>query len=99
VGNIVGPYSFLASEAPTYRTGIIVCMCSRAAEIVVILALRMCFVIPNRSRDKKFSDGDERYDPMGVAWGDITDKQNLHFRYVCEWGRILLSMISADEHV
>ncbi|RSH89200.1 hypothetical protein EHS25_002312 [Saitozyma podzolica] len=82
VGNIVGPYSFLASEAPTYRTGIIVCMCSRAAEIVVILALRMCFVIPNRSRDKKFSDGDERYDPMGVAWGDITDKQNLHFRYV-----------------
>ena len=59
-------------------------MCSRAAEIVVILALRMCFIIPNRNRDKKFSEGDERYDPMGVAWGDITDKQNLHFRYVCE---------------
>ncbi|OWT36696.1 hypothetical protein J008_05545 [Cryptococcus neoformans] len=82
LGNIVGPYSFLDSEAPTYHTGIIVCMCSRAAEIVVILALRLCFVIPNKSRDKKFAEGDERYDPDVQVFEDMTDKQNLHFRYV-----------------
>jgi hypothetical protein len=33
VGNIVGPYSFISSEAPVYRTGIIVCMCCRAGEV------------------------------------------------------------------
>ncbi|WWD21473.1 hypothetical protein CI109_105959 [Kwoniella shandongensis] len=82
VGNIVGPYSFLASEAPVYRTGIIVCMASRSAEIVVILLLRICFVLPNRLRDKKFADGDERYDPNVQEFNDLTDKQNLHFRYV-----------------
>lgn len=57
-------------------------MCSRAAEIVVILALRLCFVIPNKSRDKKFAEGDERYDPDVQIFEDMTDKQNLHFRYV-----------------
>ncbi|WVQ83358.1 hypothetical protein IAT38_005497 [Cryptococcus sp. DSM 104549] len=82
VGNVVGPYSFLSKEAPTYRTGIIVCMASRAAEIVVILLLRLCFVIPNRHRDKLYAEGDERYDPTGQVFEDVTDKQNLHFRYV-----------------
>lgn len=82
-GNIVGPYSFLDSEAPVYRTGIIVCMASRAAEIVVILALRAYFVVANKSRDRKFRDGDERYDPDVQVFEDLTDKKNLHFRYVC----------------
>ncbi|WVW78471.1 hypothetical protein I302_100425 [Kwoniella bestiolae CBS 10118] len=82
VGNIVGPYSFLASEAPVYRTGIIVCMASRAAEILVILGLRFCFIIPNRNRDKKFNEGDESYNPDVQVFVDLTDKQNLHFRYV-----------------
>lgn len=82
-GNIVGPYSFLSSEAPVYKTGIIVCMASRSAEVVVILALRACFVIANKNRDRKFRDGDERYDPDVQVFEDVTDKKNLHFRYVC----------------
>jgi hypothetical protein len=82
VGNIVGPYSFLSSEAPTYRTGIIVCMVSRVCEIFVILGLRLCFTVPNRRRDKKFAEGDERYNPNVQEFDDVTDKKNLHFRYV-----------------
>ncbi|ORY34305.1 major facilitator superfamily domain-containing protein [Naematelia encephala] len=82
VGNIVGPYAFLSKEAPVYLTGIIVCMSSRCAEFVVILLLRLCFVIPNRQRDAKFKSGDERYDPDVQIFEDLTDKQNLHFRYV-----------------
>ncbi|WWC59270.1 uncharacterized protein I303_101820 [Kwoniella dejecticola CBS 10117] len=82
VGNIVGPYSFLTKEAPTYHTGIIVCMCSRAAEIFVILALRFCFTIPNKKRDKRFAEGDESCNPDVQVFVDLTDKQNLHFRYV-----------------
>jgi hypothetical protein len=71
-----------STEAPTYHTGVIVCMCSRAAEFFVILALRACFVVPNRNRDKKFANGDERYNPEVRIYDDLTDKQNLHFRYI-----------------
>ncbi|KAK1922842.1 major facilitator superfamily domain-containing protein [Papiliotrema laurentii] len=82
VGNIIGPYAFIDSEAPGYHTGIIVCMVSRVCEIFVILALRLCFVIPNRNRDAKFRAGDARYDPVVQEFDDITDMKNLHFRYV-----------------
>lgn len=82
-GNIVGPYAFLSSEAPTYRTGIIICMASRSAEILVILALRAYFVMANNHRDKRFREGDESYDPNVQVFDDVTDKKNLHFRYIC----------------
>jgi len=82
VGNIVGPYAFLESEAPTYTTGIVVCMISRIAEIVVILLLRLAFVIPNRNRDKKYAEGDERYNPNVTTYEDLSDWENLHFRYL-----------------
>jgi hypothetical protein len=79
---VVDPALTHVVEAPKYQTGIIVCMVSRICEIFVILGLRMCFVIPNKRRDKKFADGDERYDPKVQIFDDITDKKNLHFRYV-----------------
>lgn len=81
-GNIVGPYSFLDSEAPVYKTGIIVCMASRSAEVIVVLLLRACFVIANKSRDEKFKSGDDRYNPDVQVFEDVTDKKNMHFRYI-----------------
>jgi len=51
-------------------------------QIVVILVLRLAFVIPNKLRDKKFAEGDVRYDPNVITYEDMTDKQNLHFRYL-----------------
>jgi len=96
LGNVIGPYAFFESQAPHYTTGVIVCMISRIAEvcylwmslseaytqIVVILVLRLAFVIPNKLRDKKFAEGDLRYDPNVITYEDMTDKQNLHFRYL-----------------
>jgi len=98
LGNIIGPYAFLSSEAPHYTTGVIVCMISRIAEvrlaraprcwahtdaqIVVILVLRFAFTLPNRNRDKKFAAGDAAYDPSVITYEDVTDKENMHFRYL-----------------
>lgn len=45
-------------------------MASRSVEIIVILCLRLCFVIPNKKRDKKFEEGDERYDPSVQSFED-----------------------------
>lgn len=72
-------------------------MISRIAEILVILALRLTFTIPNKRRDKLFADGDERYDPNVTTYEDVTDKQNLHFRYLCEY--YLTSVWSGLIHV
>lgn len=80
--SVVGPYSFLSSEAPTYHTGTIVCMVSRAAEAVAILLLRLCFTIPNRRRDAAFAAGDADCDPNVQIFEDISDERNKHFRYV-----------------
>lgn len=49
---------------------------------MVILLIRVAFAIPNKLRDKKFAEGDQRYDPSGITYEDMTDKQNLHFRYL-----------------
>ncbi|WVR05518.1 hypothetical protein IAU60_002536 [Kwoniella sp. DSM 27419] len=73
LGNIIGPYAFFESQAPHYTTGVI---------IAVILVLRLAFVIPNRKRNKAFADGNEAYNPEVITYEDMTDKQNLHFRYL-----------------
>jgi hypothetical protein len=70
-------------------------------QIVVILVLRLAFVIPNKLRDKKFAEGDLRYDPNVITYEDMTDKQNLHFRYLsmCPLPyRLPLLMISVKEN-
>lgn len=69
-------------EAPVYRTGIIVCMASRCFELGVILCLRLCFVIPNKRRDRLFAEGEAEYDPMVQLYDDVSDWENKHFRYV-----------------
>jgi hypothetical protein len=53
-------------------------------QIIIILLLRLAFVLPNRLRDKKSADGDKRYDPNVTTYEDISDRENLHFRYMCE---------------
>jgi hypothetical protein len=49
---------------------------------VVILILRAALVIPNQRRDAKYAAGDARYDPKIHIVDDVTDRKNLHFRYV-----------------
>lgn len=82
-GNIVGPFLFLAREAPGYRTGIIACLASRSLEIVIIYALRVIFVASNAKRDKAEKEGRvPAYDKAELDQLDLTDWKNPAFRYV-----------------
>lgn len=54
-------------------------------KIVIILLLRLAFVIPNRKRDKKYAEGDDRYNPNVTTYEDLSDWENLHFRYLCRF--------------
>ncbi|KAL0575525.1 hypothetical protein V5O48_006448 [Marasmius crinis-equi] len=82
VGNIVGPFLFFDSEAPTYTTGVIGCLVSRALEIVVILLLRLVFVVNNKRRDKAVAEGKVTYDDTRTGMEDVSDWKNPAFRYV-----------------
>ncbi|KAJ3986294.1 MFS general substrate transporter [Lentinula detonsa] len=82
IGNIVGPFLFKTSEAPTYYTGVVGCLVSRALEIVIILILRVIFVVSNRRKDRFVAEGHVRYDERSTELEDITDWKNPAFRYV-----------------
>ncbi|KAJ6504899.1 MFS general substrate transporter [Mycena vitilis] len=81
-GNIVGPFLFKDSEAPTYLTGVVGCMVSRILEIFVILALRMVFSRANAKRDRDVAEGRVQYDPHTTTLQDLSDWKNPAFRYV-----------------
>ncbi|TFK46759.1 MFS general substrate transporter [Heliocybe sulcata] len=81
-GNIVGPFLFLDSQAPTYTVGIIGCLISRALEIVVIIILRMLFTAANKRRDQAMAKGEVPNDRPGFSDEDISDWKNQSFRYL-----------------
>ncbi|KAJ7636091.1 MFS general substrate transporter [Mycena polygramma] len=81
-GNIVGPFLFKDSEAPTYLTGVVGCMVSRILEILVILALRVVFSRANAKRDRDVAEGRVQYDPHATTLQDLSDWKNPAFRYV-----------------
>ncbi|KAJ6480896.1 MFS general substrate transporter, partial [Mycena sanguinolenta] len=80
--DIVGPFLFKDSEAPTYITGVVGCMVSRILEIVIILALRIVFSRANAKRDRAVAEGRVEYDERLTTLQDISDWKNPAFRYV-----------------
>ncbi|KAI5478369.1 hypothetical protein MNV49_005220 [Pseudohyphozyma bogoriensis] len=87
-GNISGPFFFKASQAPNYRLGIGAMLTANCLEFVVILLMRFILARANKKRDEQKARmeeaGLEGFGPSAddTAFADLTDKQNLHFRYV-----------------
>lgn len=79
VGNIVGPLLIktetVGKHYPRLWTGVIVCYC-----LVIVLAGTLYFILrkENTRRDKLSMDEKEA---ERVAFDDLTDKENLYFRY------------------
>jgi len=84
-GNIIGPFFYLASQAPRYQLGIWSMIVSHLIEAVLILTLRFILARENKRRDEVQSameGGLEGRDLDATAFGDLTDKENLNFRYI-----------------
>lgn len=75
VGNIIGPHSFLAREAPLYQTGCRVILACASAQVVLAICLRLLLIRRNKRRDAQvaaFHDGagpQSEYDELA----DMTD--------------------------
>ncbi|KAM0712148.1 hypothetical protein Q7P37_011242 [Cladosporium fusiforme] len=84
-GNIAGPFFYLSSQSPRYTLGIWSMIVSHLLEAALILLLRFILARENRRRDKVQSameGGLEGRDLNATAFGDLTDWENLNFRYI-----------------
>ncbi|KJK60203.1 D-galactonate transporter [Aspergillus parasiticus SU-1] len=83
VGNIIGPQTFQARDAPEYRPAKIAVLVTQAVAGILAVVLFGYYVWENRRRDR----AQTAQEGQGVvtdekAWGGLTDKQNKDFRYV-----------------
>lgn len=83
VGNIIGPQTFRASEAPAYQSAKISLVCTWSVSGVLGVTLFAYYLWSNRQRDKQHAtaikEGDEISEMQ--AFAGLTDKQNRAFRY------------------
>jgi hypothetical protein len=85
IGNIIGPQTFQAKDAPEYRPAKIIVLSTQAAGALLTVILYRYYVWANKQKRKQQiiseSEGFEMNRAEGL-WGDLTDKENLEFRYV-----------------
>ncbi|KAK4628798.1 hypothetical protein CLAFUW4_08257 [Fulvia fulva] len=84
-GNIVGPFFYLEVQRPEYPLGIWSMIVSHLIEFCVILLLRFALDWENKKRDRIQSQqegGLEGRDLDATAFSDMTDRDNMNFRYI-----------------
>ncbi|TDZ20156.1 putative transporter [Colletotrichum orbiculare MAFF 240422] len=83
-GNAIGPQVFLSWNAPRYFIAFATHIGCYALLIIVIISLRVYLTRQNKKRDEMAAAGVTEASPeyTAHAFEDMTDKQNLSFRYV-----------------
>ncbi|RYP68866.1 hypothetical protein DL771_006405 [Monosporascus sp. 5C6A] len=83
-GNTIGPQVFLAREAPKYYTAFATHLVCYSLLVVVLFLFRWHLVRQNKKRDDIAAAGvaEARDENMTHAFEDLTDRENLNFRYV-----------------
>jgi len=84
-GNIIGPFFYKTDQAPEYPLGIWSMIVSHLIEVVLILILRFHLAAENKRRDRiqsQMEGGLEGRDLDATAFSDMTDRENLNFRYI-----------------
>lgn len=78
VGNIVGPETFQARDAPQYIPAKMTIVIVLSFSIIITLALMFLYSRENRRRDLQ---GHVEM-PRNYEFMDLTDKENMNFRYL-----------------
>jgi len=90
-GNIAGPFFYKNNQSPRYELGIWSMIVSHLIEVVVILTLRLLLSRENKRRDKIQGVGESEGEDAKAerererdrtAFSDMTDRENLNFRYI-----------------
>jgi hypothetical protein len=83
VGNIIGPQTFQARDAPDYRPAKIAVMGTQAGCAAVTVSLYLYYRWQNKRRDAIMgvAKEDESAFMSQDAWATTTDRENPQFRY------------------
>ncbi|KAI5456458.1 major facilitator superfamily domain-containing protein [Mariannaea sp. PMI_226] len=83
-GNSIGPQVFLATDGPRYFIAFATHLGCYSLLVLIILGLRWYLRHQNKKRDEMAAEGvaQARDTELIRAWEDLTDKENLSFRYV-----------------
>ncbi|KAM0323693.1 hypothetical protein ACHAQA_008628 [Verticillium albo-atrum] len=83
-GNAIGPQVFLQHDQPRYLIAFSTHLGCYSLLVVIIVALRFYLVRQNKKRDELASSGvaEASSEFTSHAYEDLTDKENLAFRYV-----------------
>ncbi|KAM0281484.1 hypothetical protein ACHAQH_003514 [Verticillium albo-atrum] len=83
-GNAVGPQVFLQHDQPRYLIAFSTHLGCYSLLVIIIVALRFHLVRQNKKRDELAASGVAEASPdfTSHAYEDLTDKENLAFRYV-----------------
>lgn len=89
VGNIAGPFFYKSEQAPGYSLGIWSMIVANLVEIALIIVLGFALAWENRRRDRaqgvvsgSETDYERQLELDRTAFSDLTDKENLNFRYL-----------------
>lgn len=84
LGNIIGPQTFQARDAPEYKPAKIAVLATQAASAVLAAVLFGYYVWENRRRDQMQASAGTAEDQSATEkkWAGLTDKENGSFRYV-----------------
>jgi len=80
-GNIAGPHMFLPRETPRYFSAIRGLLGTYCAFILLQAIYTAWVYYINKSRDRQGLHAERQEEELMEGFDDLTDKQNIHFRY------------------
>ncbi|KAK8198629.1 hypothetical protein M8818_006496 [Zalaria obscura] len=80
LGNIIGPLTFRAQDAPDYVPAKIAIIVTCAVAAVLVLILRAYYVWENKRRDR-LAEQTHMGHSADIEFADVTDRANKEFRY------------------
>ncbi|ODQ59895.1 hypothetical protein WICANDRAFT_83917 [Wickerhamomyces anomalus NRRL Y-366-8] len=84
VGNVIGPQTFRAKDAPLYQPARVTMAACLVVATVDLFLLLLVNIYENKKRDKKFKKDPNYYiAPENSEFLDLTDFENKNFRYSC----------------
>lgn len=83
LGNIIGPQTFQARDAPQYIPAKITIMATVCSGALISVVLMLYYRWENARRDREYGVNGQRNEAEAREnWEDMTDRENTTFRYV-----------------
>jgi hypothetical protein len=80
LGNIIGPQTFQARDAPEYRPAKLTVLCTLSGCALTTFTLFLYYVWSNKRRASAKNATEEAYMSLEM-WSTMTDRENKMFRY------------------